>query len=283
VRAPDGLAEATAELLRDVVVTADLEQARRIVRENPGLRAVTRDGDLLGAHWALGGGARPQSVLEMRAAADEAAAGLAGAEQRCEEADRQLAVAAEAEEAARQSVARALARRHEADAAAAEVSGRLGRLAGAARAAREEAARLEDAITSARQAAEKDLARLEQLRAELAEAEEFIEEPDEPQDEAGREDLAERCATARNAEMEARLEVRTAEERLRAIGGRAESLAAAAAAERATRQRAAERRQRRAAQAAVARAVARGARVAGAAGAPSAPGSAIWPPTWTPW
>ena len=262
VRAPDGLAEAAAELLCDVVVTADLEQARRFVRENPGLVAVTRDGDLLGAYWAQGGGARPQSLLEMRAAADEAAAGLAEAELRCDEAARQLAVAADAEEDARQSVARTLARRHEADAAAAEISGRLGRLAGAARAAREEAARLDDAITSARHAAEKDLARLEQLRQELAEAEDMMDEPDEPQDKAFREDLAERCTAARNAEMEARLEVRTAEERLRAIGGRAESLAAAAASERATRQRAAERRRRRAAQAAVARAVALGARYA---------------------
>ena len=264
VRAPDGLAEAAAELLCDVVVTADLEQARRYVRDNPGFKAVTRDGDLLGAYWAQGGGARPQSLFEMRAAADEAAAGLAEAELRCDEAARQLAVAAEAEEDARQAVARTQARRHEVDAAAAEVSGRLGRLAGAARAAREEAARLDGAITSARQAAEKDLARLEQLRAELAEAEELedTDEPDEPQNQTAREDLAELCAAARNAEMEARLEVRTAEERLRAIGGRAESLAAAATAERATRQRAAERRQRRATQAAVARAVALGARYA---------------------
>ena len=264
VRAPDGLAEAATELLCDVVVTADLDTARRFVRENPDRRAVTRDGDLLGAYWAQGGGARPQSLFEMRAAADEAAAGLAEAELRCDEAARQLAVAAEAEEDARQALAQAQARRHEVDAAAAEVSGRLGRLAGAARAAREEAARLDAAITSARQAAEKDLARLEQLRAELAEAEELddTDEPDEPQHQTAREDLAERCTAARNAEMEARLEVRTAEERLRAIGGRAESLAAAAATERATRQRAAERRQRRAAQAAVARAVALGARYA---------------------
>ena len=262
VRAPDGLAEAVAELLRDVVVVADLEQARRIVRENPGLKAVTRAGDVLGSHWAQGGGARPQSLLELRAAADEAAAGLAEAEQRCDEAARELAAAAQAEEAARQSVAETLARRHEADAAAAEISGRLGRLAGAARAAREEADRLDAAITSARLAAEKDLAKLEQLRGELAEAEAEAEEPAEPQDEAGREDLADRCTAARNAEMEARLEVRTAEERLRAIGGRADSLAAAAAAERATRQRAAQRRRQRAAQAAVARAVALGARYA---------------------
>jgi chromosome segregation protein len=262
VRAADELAEAAAELLCDVVVTADLEQARRFVRENPDRKAVTRHGDLLGAYWAQGGGARPRSVLEMRAAAGEAAAGLAEAELRCEEAARQLAVAADAEEDTRQSVAQTLARRHEADAAAAEISGRLGRLAGAARAAREEAARLDNAITSAWQAAEKDLARLEQLRQELAEAEDQDAEPDERQDDAGRENLAERCTTARNTEMEARLEVRTAEERLRAIGGRAESLAAAAATERATRQRAAERRRRRATQAAVARAVALGARYA---------------------
>jgi chromosome segregation protein len=264
VRAPDGLTEAAAELLCDVMVIADLDTARRYVRDNPGFKAVTRDGDLLGAYWAQGGGARPQSLFEMRAAADEAAAGLAEAELHCDEAARQLAVAAEAEEDARQAMARTQARRHEVDAAAAEVSGRLGRLAGAARAAREEAARVESAITSARQAAEKDLARLEQLRQELAEAEELdaTDEPDEPQIQTAREDLAELCTAARNAEMEARLEVRTAEERLRAIGGRAESLAVAAAAERATRQRAAERRQRRATQAAVARAVALGARYA---------------------
>jgi len=263
VRAPDALAEATSELLHDVVVVADLTEARRFVRENPDRRAVTRDGDLLGAHWAQGGGARPQSLFEMRAAADEAAAGLAEAERRCEEAAEALAIAAEAEETARQAVAQALARRHEADAAASEVSGRLGRLAGAARAARDEADRVEAAITSARLAAEKDLTRLEQLRQELTEAEAAAEEPDEPlRDDEARTDLAERCVAARNAEMEARLEVRTAEERLRAIGGRADSLAATAAAERATRQRAAERRRRQVEQAAVARAVALGARYA---------------------
>jgi chromosome segregation protein len=59
--------------------------------------------------------------------------------------------------------------------------------------------------------------------------------------------------------MDARLEVRTVEERLRAISGRADSLASAAASERAARERAATRRRQRAAQASVARAVASGA------------------------
>jgi len=264
VSGPDGLGEVAAALLRDVVVTDDLAQARLIVRENPHVRAVTRAGDVLGSHWAHGGGARPQSLLELRAAAEEAAAGLAEAERRCDEAAGQLAAAAQAEEAARQAVAETLARRHEADAVAAEISGRLGRLAGAARAARDEAGRLDAAITSTHLAAEKDLAKLEQLRQDLAEAEAAEQSSSEPQDELygsdeRREDLADRCAAARNAEMEARLEVRTAEERLRSIGGRADSLAATAAAERATRLQAAQRRRQRTTQAAVARAVALGA------------------------
>ena len=65
--------------------------------------------------------------------------------------------------------------------------------------------------------------------------------------------------------MDARLEVRTVEERLRAITGRADALASAAAAERQAIARAAERARRRAAEATVASAVASGARLALAA------------------
>jgi chromosome segregation protein len=264
VRAPGALAQAAAALLRDVVIVADLDEARRIVQDHPEVRAVTRAGDLLGSRWAQGGGARPQSLFELRAAAEEAAAGLAGAQRRCEEAAGKLATAAQAEEKARESVAEALARLQQADAAAAETSGRLGRLAGTARAERDEAGRVDRAIEAARLAAEQGQAKLAKLRQDLATAEAEAGEPlDSPDDDgAPREDLAKRCAAAREAEMEARLEVRTAEERLRAISGRASSLAAAAAAERKARERAAQRRARRTAQAAAARAVALGARYA---------------------
>jgi chromosome segregation protein len=70
---------------------------------------------------------------------------------------------------------------------------------------------------------------------------------------------------ARNAEMEARLEVRTLEERLRAVAGRGDALASAATAERQAIQRAKARSIRRAQEAAVADAVASGATVALAA------------------
>ena len=277
VRAPDGLAPALAGLLSGIVVAADLAQARELVSTHPALRVVTRHGDVLGAHWASGGSARPASEFTLRSVADEAAAGLQAVDERCDQAAEQLALALEAEDQAHQAVAKAQAALREVDAAAAEVSGRLGRLAGAARAARDEAQRLEAAIDKAHRAHEDSQASVAQLEESLAEAEarqdadgqpgpapaqgaaEGSGPRDEPEPAPDREVLAGQVTSARNAEMEARLEVRTAEERLRAIAGRADALVATAAAERQAAQRAAARRIQREHQAVVARAVAEGA------------------------
>ncbi len=267
VTGPAELAGAIAELLGDVVVAPDLAAAAAFVRDHPGYRGVTTDGDLIGAHWARGGSAGGQSLLDVRSAADEAAARLTGAELASEAAADALATATEAAEAARQQLEEIRGRLRAVDAAAAEISGRLGRLAGAARAAADEAKRLDAAVGAALRGAEKDEAKHQQLKAELSEAEDEELRASDPefenqQADEEREELTVRAAAARNAEMEARLEVRTVEERLRAIGGRADSLANSAAAERAARERAAVRRQQRAAQAAVARAVAAGSGVA---------------------
>ena len=77
VRASDELRPAVTQLLSGVIVAASLEQAADLLRASPALRVVTRDGDLLGPHWATGGSAGQQSLLEVRAAADDAAAGSA--------------------------------------------------------------------------------------------------------------------------------------------------------------------------------------------------------------
>ena len=261
------LAGAVAELLADVVVVRDVPEAAAFVLNHPDFRAVTADGDLIGAHWARGGSAGGQSLLDVRAAADEAAAKLAAAELASETAAESLAAATEAQEAARQELEETRGRMRAVDAAAAEISGRLGRLAGAARAAADEAKRLDAAVGAALRSAEKDQAKHAQLKSELAEAEAEEERASDPeledlQADEEREELTQRAATARNAEMEARLEVRTVEERLRAISGRADSLAASAVTERAARERAALRRKQRAAQASVASAVATGAGLA---------------------
>ena len=287
VKAPGELAGAVEQLLDGVLVAEDLPQGLELVRADPRLRVVTRDGDLLGAHWARGGSAGAPSVLGLRAAAEEAAGRLDEAERRCQRAERELADAAEDEDAARQVLAEALAGLQEADAAAAETSGRLGTLAGAARAAQDEAGRLAAAIASAERAREKDLAQLADLQGRLA-----VQEAEGPVGSGGASDaegesraegrgraeegsgvgegtgagdknaLAAQATAARNAEMEARLEVRTVEERLRAVAGRGDALASAAAAERQAIQRARARSVRRAQEAAVASAVASGAMVA---------------------
>jgi chromosome segregation protein len=271
VKAPGEFAPAVSGLLDGVVVAADLAQARQVLRRHPGLRVVTLDGDLLGAHWARGGTAGQQSMSGLRAAAAEATAGLREADLACQHAERQLAEAADEEARARQAAAEALAGLQEADAAAAEISGRLGTLAGAAKAAADEASRLAARIAAAGRGQEKDQARLAELEHQLeqADAEADVARADQTaadltpaQARAERERLAGLAAAARDTEMDCRLEVRTAEERLRAITGRADSLTAAAATERQARERARARAQRRASEAALAQAVADGASAA---------------------
>ena len=244
-----------------------LTEAAEFVRDHADFRAVTADGDLVGTHWARGGSAGGQSLLDVRAAADEAAAKLAAADIAAQESADLLAAASEAADGAQEKLAEIRQRMQAVDAAAAEISGRVGRLAGAARAAADEAKRIEASVGAAQRGAEKDQVKLVQLKDELAEAEaaelgSADPEAENQQADSEREELAHRAAAARNAEMEARLEVRTVEERLRAIDGRADSLVAAAAAERTARERAAARRRQRAAQVSVARAVAAGAAVA---------------------
>ncbi len=276
VKAPAELAGAVEAVLAGILVAEDLRQGLDLVREIPQLRVVTRDGDLIGAHWARGGSAGAPSLLGLRAAAQDAASQLAEAERRGQRAERELADAVEDESSARQALAEGLAGLQEADSAAAATSGKLGTLAGAARAAQDEAGRLSAAIASAERAREKDLTQLADLQGRLAACE--AEAPDGPgagaehraeepleRDPVDKNALAAAAVAARNAEMEARLQVRTLEERLRAVAGRGDALAAAATAERQAIQRARERSERRAREAAVAEAVASGATIALAA------------------
>jgi len=273
VTAPRELAGAARQLLDGVVVTDDLGQGIELIRAQPRLRVVTTGGDLIGAHWAHGGSAGAPSLLGLRAAAQEAAARLSEAEHGCARAERELAAAAEDEDLARQDLAEAQVGLQEVDAAAAETSGRLGNLAGAARAAQDEVRRLSIAIEAADRSREKDLEHLADLQGKLAVQEaqggSDADGDEEPGDDAAagpdKDALAAEATAARDAEMEARLDVRTVEERLRAVAGRGDALASAATAERQAIQLARVRAERRARQAAVARAVASAAQAALAA------------------
>ncbi|WP_440101541.1 chromosome segregation protein SMC [Streptosporangium sp. H16] len=280
------LRAAATHLLADVLVVDDLATARKAVEQRPALRAVTRSGDLLGTHTAGGGSAGGTSVLQMRAALDEAAADLAEARVAAElagteleetaeaEAEAQLAVetaqarVAEAQtgvqnaqagvNAAQAALDRVRARQRDADQQVAAVAKRLARLGAAAKAARDECERLARGVRAAEEARDRDAAGLAELEERLAAAVGSEELETEPTTDL-RDELAEICATARQDEMEVRLAVRTAEERVRGIEGRADELTRAAEREREERSRAAERREWRRRQARTAQAVVQGA------------------------
>jgi len=235
VDAPATLRPALARALHLVAVVGSLDDARRLVQTVPGVRAVTAEGDLLGSDWAVGGSASAPSLLEVHAAVAEASA-------QHDEADRRhqglvvAVAAAHAEVATLQAeVHEALAALHDSDARMAALSEQLGLLASAARAAEAEAGRLEQARARAAEAREQDLSGLAELEERLAAAEELPAD-EEPSAEL-RDRLVQSAADARATEVEARLAVRTGEERARALAGRAEGLERAARQERAARER----------------------------------------------
>lgn len=263
VRGPAALLPAVRRLLRGIVVVGTLEEAEDLVRARPDLTAVTAEGDLLGAHFAQGGSAGAPSLLEVQASVDEAAAELEELTVRCEELAGAQAAAAERRTECAALVEELGERRRAADREKSAVAQRLGGLAGQARGAAGEAERAGAAAARAQKALDTALAEAEELAERLVVAEEsapFGEGGAEEPDTSVRDRLAADGANARQTEMEARLQVRTHEERVKGLAGRADSLDRAARAEREARARAERRRARLRHEAAVAAAVASGAR-----------------------
>ncbi|MFD6490861.1 chromosome segregation protein SMC [Streptomyces sp. NPDC060188] len=258
VRGPAELMPAVRRLLRGIVVVGTLEDAEDMVYARPGLTAVTAEGDLLGAHFAHGGSAGAPSLLEVQASVDEAAAELEELAVRCDELSeaQHLAAGRRTERAA--LVEELGERRRAVEREKSSIAQQLGRLAGQARGAAGEAERSTAAAARAQDALDRALEEAEELAERLAVAEEMPVE-EEP-DTSARDRLAADGANARQTEMEARLQVRTHEERVKGLAGRADSLDRAARAEREARARAEQRRARLRHEAAVAQAVASGAR-----------------------
>ncbi|TQF67124.1 chromosome segregation protein SMC [Rhodococcus spelaei] len=239
---PGDMTGALTALLGAVAVVADLDAASELVAAQPHLRAVTLDGDLAGAGWMTGGSDRRPSTLEVQSAIDASTAGLADAERRADELAAALA-GAEAERADRaESAEQALAALNESDAAMSAIYEQLGRLGQVARAAHAESDRLAAQRATAEGGREEAVAALRELEERLALAQ---QEQSADGDPAGndpssgeREAAAAALSEVRAVEVEARLTLRTAEERAESVRGKADSLRRAAQAERDARARA---------------------------------------------
>ncbi|GAA4074843.1 chromosome segregation protein SMC [Nonomuraea soli] len=283
VTVPGELRAALDHLLDGIVVVDTLDQARSLVEGDPSLKAVTKDGDLVGAHTAHGGSAGGTSVLQVRAALDEAVAALEEARLTAETTAQGLDTALEAEhtaqaalEAAQAGVATAQqeagsaqagvtdsqrrldqvrARQREADQRNAAAARRVAQLEAAAKAAEAEAARLNTSVRAAEESRAEGQEEAAELEMRLAEAEYAQELEAEPTTDT-RDELAATRDAARQREMESRLQVRTAEERVRGVEGRADQLVRQAQQEREERVRAVEQREKRRRQAALAEQIA---------------------------
>ncbi|MFB7403566.1 AAA family ATPase [Streptomyces rubiginosohelvolus] len=258
VRGPAALVGAVRRLVAGMVVVATLEDAEELVAAQPGLTAVTGEGDVLSAHFAHGGSAGAPSLLEVQASVDEAAAELADLAVRCEELAEAQRLAGERRTEQAALVEELGERRRAAEREKSGFAQQLGRLAGTARSAAGEAERMTASAARAQEALERATEEAEELAERLLVAEETPAE-EEP-DTSVRDRLAADGANARQTEMEARLQARTHEERVKALAGRADSLDRAARTEREARARAEQRRARLRYEAEVASAVASGAR-----------------------
>ncbi|HEX3707347.1 MAG TPA: chromosome segregation protein SMC [Mycobacteriales bacterium] len=254
VSADAALMGALTRLLDATVIVDNADDAQRVVAAHPDLRAVTRDGDVFGVGWSAGGSMSAPSLLEIRAAHSEAEQLLGELSHRVERLRFALSGASEEVAARREDLEAAVGALHESDARLAAVAERLGQLGAAARATAGESERLARAVEEASAARDRDLQGLSALEERLVAAE-AVPDSATP-DEGERDRVAELVVATRSRELDARLAVRTDEERRSALGARVTALETAAEAESAARQRAAELVRRRGREAVVAAAVA---------------------------
>ncbi|WP_191931479.1 chromosome segregation protein SMC [Arthrobacter bussei] len=258
VDVPPALHPALGHLLHGVLVVQDLEAAGAAVREGLADVAVTLEGDVFSEHTARGGTPGAAGYVELRAAAEETEQGLARVVAEAERLRFRLSAARTTRQEAQQRVDAALERLHESDARMAAVAEKLGQLNAAVRSASGEG----DRLTALVRAAEADLEREEsRLREAAQRLQDLQRQPVEAEPSTAQRDALQRAAvTARQGELEARLALRSREEQLSALAGRAASLERAAQSERRAREQAAEKARIRRAQALRAVAVSRAAR-----------------------
>ena len=240
VTVPDSLQSAVTTLLVDVVLVEDLETADKVIAGDRRLRVFTRNGDSCGWGWTSGGPRTAHSAVELQVAIEEARKNEKAALNNVEKAQAALRGAEDDYRTRTEAAAQAQAALVESDSAITTLTKELARLTASGRAATLH----KDRLTEQRNQAEEQQ---RTLMAELTDLEErqrlASEEQEEPTlfDDTATTEAAAAVAHTRAAEMEARLAVRTAEERSTHIHGRADSLHRQAMRERDLRKRAARR------------------------------------------
>ena len=220
VEAPSGV----LALLANVVIVDDLESARALYKADMAamkLVLITLDGDVLTESVIRGGSANKPSKLELVAERDAAEAKLSKVSKLIDDLKGELAQARSNEEAAKNSAKAALAALNEHDATLAANAEKLGRLRVQVEASDAEVDRLsrvaEQAIASISVAEEA-------LAAAIAAHDQFAAQERPALDMANRQTLSENLEQERQRELELRVDLGAAVERVRVEAERAKGL-----------------------------------------------------------
>ena len=245
------ISELLQSLLATTVVADNARSAESILREHPHATVVTRDGDVITSHRARGGSASSSSLIEIKALVDDLGKKLEDLNHKCDRLKFEIATAATDVDTKQASFETALGKLNESDARIAALTEQLAVSGQNIKSATAEVERLTLAIEGATAAKSRDENELTIASNQLQNHGE-IAEPDHTKAESLRNDVS----SARSAEVEARLAVRTSEERVASIAARAQTLELSAQAEREASERAVSRRGARARGAVISQAIA---------------------------
>ena len=218
VSAPDGI----LKLLSTVVIVDDLDAARNYFRSSGEDRQViTKQGDVLTRAVLRGGSSSKPSKVELVAERDAAEAALSRLSARIETISSELAQAKSNELASKNSAKQALAELNEQDAKLASQAEQLGRIRVQVEALQSELDRLTTVAEANEQAISLALQELEDAKSRLSDFENLGRPEQELSD---RDRLVEALEKERSKELEIRVELGAATERLRVETERSENL-----------------------------------------------------------
>jgi chromosome segregation protein len=230
-----------AHILGNTVVAESLNVAHSILQSYPGVRVVTKDGDILGRNLVSGGAKRDSSIIELNAAIESSERKLAELTHDGERLRFNISQALEKANSERVELDRVIAALNESDARMAALAEQIAVFSQTRTAAQGEADRLSTSINEANQLLAQHRTQLHNLESAPA--------PITPTVEVSSldiEPIREKVSLARTVEMEARLTLRTGEERANAMADRAAQLERSAQNERDSRVRAIAKREARA-------------------------------------
>jgi chromosome segregation protein len=245
------ITELLASLLATTVVADSARGAESILAQHPHVTVVTRDGDVITSHRARGGSSSSASLIEIKALIEELATKLEDLNHKCDRLKFEISTAATDVDAKQAAFDAALGKLNESDARIAALTEQLAVSGQNAKSATAEVDRLSTAINEATAAKSRDENELSIASNQMQNHGE-IAEPDH----AHAESLRNEVSNSRTTEVEARLAVRTSEERVASIAARALALEESARAEREASERAVSRRGARARGAVISQAIA---------------------------